>query len=177
MDLKTIAWPVFKLSEKKPNQENGLVFFQTEYVDENNIPSFTLKIVDDSSLPGKTLGLRRLALQQDKTVKLHKLSTAIYFLSDLIKLAKSNVWFIDNLGKVFQYKKSTRAKLVTRKICKVLPADGLGCVLEIEGLVHRFKSMQIPKDYQKYAVILTLNKMILLYGFSEETRKDSWRLV
>jgi hypothetical protein len=153
------------------------VFFHTEYLDESNESSLTLKIVDDTSLPQKTLGLRRLALQKDPKVTLHKISTAIYFLADLIKLAKATTWFIDNSGNVFQWKKYTRAKLVTKKIKQVLPADGIGCVLEVEGLSQRFKSLQRPQDFHQYAVFLVINRMYILYGLSEFTRKDSWRLV
>lgn len=153
------------------------MFFHTEYLDESNESSLTLKIVDDTSLPQKTLGLRRLALQKDPKVTLHKISTAIYFLADLIKLAKATTWFIDNSGNVFQWKKYTRAKLVTKKIKQVLPADGIGCVLEVEGLSQRFKSLQRPQDFHQYAVFLVINRMYILYGLSEFTRKDSWRLV
>lgn len=154
-----------------------MVFFHTEYIDENNISTVTFKIVDDNNLPQKTLGLRRLALQKDPKVKLHKISTAIYFLADLIKLAKSTTWFIDNAGKVFQWKKYARAKLVTKKIKQVLPADGIGCVLEVDDLSQRFKCLQRPQDFHQYAVFLVINKVYILYGLSETARKDSWRLI
>ena len=175
--LQAITWPVFKLSEKEPSHGNGLVYFHTEYVDDNNESSLNFKLVDDKNLPQKTLGLRRLALQKDPKVKLHKISTAIYFLADLIKLAKATTWFIDNSGKVFQWKKYARAKLITKKIKQVLPADGIGCVLEVEGLSQRFKSLQRPQDFHQYAVFLVINHMYILYGLSDNTRKDSWRLV
>ena len=154
-----------------------MVFFYTEYLDESNDTSLNLKIVDDLSVSGKTLGLRRLKLQQDPKVVLHKISTAIYFLADLIKLAKATTWFIDSSGKVFQWKKYARAKLITKKIKQVLPADGIGCVLEVEGLSQRFKSLQKPHDFHQYAVFLVINRMYILYGLSEDARKDSWRLV
>ena len=154
-----------------------MVYFYTEYLDETNDTSLTIKIVDDASLPQKTLGLRRLVLQKDPKVTLHKISTAVYFLADLIKLAKATTWFIDNSGKVFQWKKYARAKLTTKKIKQVLPADGVGCVLEVEGLSQRFKSLQRPQDFHQYAVFLVINRMYFLYGLSETTRKDSWRLV
>jgi hypothetical protein len=175
--LQAITWPVFKLSEKEPNRKDGLVFFYTEYVDDSNDTNLTYKIVDDSNLPQKTLGLRRLALQKDPKIKLHKISTAVYFLADLIKLAKANTWFIDSAGKIFQWKKYTRAKLTTKKIKQVLPADGIGCVLEVVGLSQRFKSLQRPQDYHQYAVFLVINQMHILYGLSDVARKDSWRLV
>lgn len=153
------------------------MWFHTEYIDESNDTSLTIKIVDDKNLIQKTLGLRRLVLQKDPKVKLHKISTAIYFLADLIKLAKTTTWFIDNAGKVFQWKKYTRAKLTTKKIRQVLPADGIGCVLEVDGLTQRFKMLQKPQDVHRYAVFLVVHNMYILYGLSETTRKDSWRLV
>jgi hypothetical protein len=175
--LQAITWPVFKLADKKPEQHEGLVFYYTHYVDEANVGNYTIRFVDDKNLPQKTLGLRRLAMQKDPETRLHKISTAVYFLADLIKLAKANTWFIDSAGKVFQWKKYTRAKLTTKKIKQVLPADGIGCVLEVVGLSQRFKSLQRPQDYHQYAVFLVINQMHILYGLSDVARKDSWRLV
>jgi hypothetical protein len=110
-------------------------------------------------------------------VSLFPIRTAIYLLADLIKLAKATAWFIDDTGRVFQYKKQTRAKLVTHKIKQVLPATGLGCVLEVEGTVQRFKSLHHPSEYQQYAVLLYINKSYLFYGLSETPLTPSWRLV
>lgn len=167
---------MYRLSEKPPTQKQGVTFFASEYLDSNNETSYVLKVVDDLSLAGKTLGSRRLKLREDKRVKLHNISVAIYFLSDLIKLAKTTTWFIDNNGKVFQYKKSTRAKLETKKINQVLPAAGLGCVLEVEGLSQRFKCLIRPKT-EEYAILLNLGKSYILYGFSETKLPNSWRLI
>jgi hypothetical protein len=174
--LKEIAWPVYRLSEKPPIQKQGITFFATEYLDSNNETSYVIKVVDDLSLEGKTLGIRRLKLREDKNTKVHNISVAIYFLADLIKLAKTTTWFIDNNGKIFQYKKSTRAKLEIKKISQVLPAAGLGCVLEIEGLSQRFKCLIRPKT-EEYAVLLNLGKSYMLYGFSETKKPNSWRLI
>ena len=175
--LREIVWPVYKLGDKPPSQDGGLVYYHTEYVSETNAASLTLRIVDDRSVAQPTLGLRRLRLGLDKKVTLFPIRTAIYLLADLIKLAKATAWFIDNSGRVFQYKKQTRAKLTTHKIKQVLPAQGIGCVLEIEGLVQRFKSLHHPSEYQQYAVLLYINKSYLFYGLSETSLKPSWRLV
>jgi len=108
MNLAEITWPVFRLGEREPKQQNGVVFYYTEYVDEQNVPFVAMQIVDDRNLSGKTLGLRRLQLKSSNE-KLHKVKTAIYFLADLVKLAKNTTWFIDNSGCVFNYqKKHTR---------------------------------------------------------------------
>lgn len=167
---------MFRLSEKKPIVEDGRVFYRAEYAD---IDSATIKqnirLVDDRNIEKSTLGLRRLILLQNET--LFPIGSAVYFLVDLIKLAKATTWFIDSQGKIFQYKKITRAKLRTHKINKVLPAGGIGCVLEVEGLVFRFKSMRLPESWEQYAGILYVDGGHMLYGYYEYPIKDTWRLV
>lgn len=171
--LETINWPVYKLGENEPQIKEGVIFYLSEILDnEDNLIS-VYKLVDDKNIDKSTIGLRRLQLPQDK---LFKISTAIYMLQDLIKLAKPTSWFIDTAGKVFQYKKSTRAKLKTHTIKQVLPVNGIGCVLEIEGLSERFKSLSIPNN-QPYAVMLYYNGKVLLYGLSATKVDSSWRLV
>ena len=177
MKLQEITWPVFRLGEKKPEFDNGLVYYHSEYVDEEVGKRVNVRIVDDKNLPALSIGLRRLHLMQDKKTKMFPISTAIYFLADLLKLAKASTWFVDNSGQVFQYKKATRAKLVTKKIKQVLPAQGFGCILEVEGIATRFKCLQRPSTYQEYAVILQNGLSYMLYGLSETPRANSWRMV
>lgn len=167
---------MFRLGERQPEQHKGLVFYHTHYVDESNSESVTLRIVDDANLSGKTLGLRRLQLKsQDEN--LFPIRTAIYFLADLVKLAKSTTWFVDSSGRVFQYEKNTRAKLQTKPIKQVLPADGLGCVVELVGISSRFKSLQRPSEHQHFARVLKLGMGFIFYGFCETVKPDSWRMV
>lgn len=177
MKLTEIVWPVFRLGEKKPEQEDGVTYYHTEYVDEELGKRVNVRIVDDKSIDATTLGRRRLYLSQDGVTKMFPIRTAIYFLSDLLKLSKATTWFIDSSGRVFQYKKLTRAKLITKKIKQVLPAQGVGCVLEIEGIATRFKCLQRPNDFQLYAVILQNGMGYILYGLSETPRASSWRMV
>lgn len=153
-----------------------MVYFATEYIGETNSTTAVLRIVDDRSLPGDTLGKRRLRLRESEGVKVYPVSVGIYFLADLIKLAKATTWFIDSSGRVFQYKKYARAKLETKKIKQVLPAAGLGCVIEVAGLSQRFKSMTRPKT-EEYAVLLNLGKVYILYGLSDNPKPPSWRLI
>jgi len=153
------------------------VYYYTHYVDELNSETATVRVVDDASIPGTTLGMRGLRLKADPKVTLFPVRTAIYFLADLVKLAKSTTWFIDNSGRVFHYEKTTRAKLTTRKIKQVLPAAGLGCVFELQGLSSRFKAMQRPGENQHYARVLQLGMAHIFYGFCDAHKPDSWRMV
>lgn len=174
--LSEIHWPVFKLGEREPVQRDGLVLYYTHYVDEMNCESATVRIVDDRNMPQTTLGLRRLALKASGET-LFPIRTAIYFLADLVKLAKSTSWFVDSSGRVFHYEKNTRAKLTTRKIKQVLPASGLGCVFELHGISHRFKAMRRPQEHEIYAQVLKLGMGFLFYGFCDTHKPDSWRMV
>lgn len=178
MKLQEINWPVFRLGEREPQQLDGVVFYYTEYHDlDLEAAVGNLRVVDDRNVAQPTLGRRRLHLKLDPKTKLFPVRTAIYFLADLLKLAKSTTWFIDNHGTVFQHKKHTRAKLTTRKINKVLPVPTLGCVLELEGYVQRFKCIQRPRPEQQYAVVLTWGLTTILYGLSEVPLKPTWRQV
>jgi hypothetical protein len=173
IELTAIVWPVFKLGIKQPEVHNQIVYYANQHLYEDNQISTNSYIVDDKNINKNTLGLRRLLIPKQD---LYTLSTTIYTLQDLIKLAKPNVWFIDNIGQLFQYKKSTRAKLQTYKIRQVLPVSGIGCVLEIEGFSERFKSMTVPNT-ERYAAILSYNGKNLLYGLYTENIKTTWRLV
>ena len=174
IELTAIVWPVFRLGEREPQQLGGLIFFRKEYVDQDTVVySDNYRVVDDKNIAKPTLGLRRLQIGDS----LYPIGTAIYFLQDVIKLAKSTTWFIDSHGQLFQHKKTRRAKLQTHRLKQVLPVSGLGCVLEVEGLVERFKSLQVPKPEEQYCGILTYGHSNLLYGYYSEPIKTTWRMV
>jgi len=156
--------------------EDGVVFYQAEYADIDTATTRkNIRVVDDRNVDKATLGLRRLVIGQTRS--LFPIGSAVYFLIDLIKLAKSTTWWIDSHGRVFQHKKIKRAKLRTHKISQVLPASGIGCVLEVEGLVFRFKSMKAPESWEQYAGILYVDGGHMLYGYYEYPIKDTWRMV
>ena len=176
MKLAEIVFPVFRLGEKEPIKQDNLLYYRAEYSDKDTAKHTTnYRLIDDRNIDKPTLGLRRLILLQK--YNMFPIGTAIYFLIDIIKLAKSTTWFIDSHGTVFQHKKTKRAKLTTKKINKVLPADGIGCVLEIEGIASRFKTMKQPETYEQYAGVLHMDNSYLLYGYFEFPQKDTWRLV
>lgn len=177
MNLAEISWPVFKLGSTRPEEKLGCTFYYSEY--ENKRTSTIrkrLRIVDDLSVEGETLAIRRLEMLKNE-LPLYPIRNTIYFLADLVKIAKAPSWFIDSNGKLFQYKKTTRAKLAFYKIKRILPGTGMGAVIEVEGLVQRFKCMYRPRPEQHYVGILKWGLGYLLYGFYEEKLKESYRLV
>lgn len=178
MNLAEIVWPVFRLGEHRPLTENGIVFYSKEYVDtETGTARIGLRVVDDKTIDKPTLGLRRLELRKAKDKNMFVIKRAIYFLADLIKLAKQTTWFIDNHGHLFQYKKITRAKLICRRITKVLPARELGCIIQVEGLDTRFKLLRHPNNGEQYAGILQWGLGYILYGLYLDPFKTTHRLI
>ncbi len=177
IQLRDLVFPVFRLGNKKPLENEGVLYFLSEYADkESGAITHNIRVVDDKTQPGATLGLRRLAMKSTG-VSLYPIRIAVYFLGDLIKLANSETWFIDSSGRLFQHKKFKRAKLQIKKIKKVLPGTGIGCVLELEGIASRFKCMTHPEAHQKYAGVLFIDNGYILYGLYESEAKESWRLV
>lgn len=177
MNLEAIVWPVFRLGEKEPCRDDGMVFYSTEYNNlENQNATVTLRVVDDRTINKPTLAKRRLQLLQEG-VQLFPIKQAVYFLSELLKLAKTTTWFIDSIGQVFQYKKTRRAKLISRKIKNILPTNGLGAVVEVEGIPQRFKTTFKPSADVTYAHILKLGLTYILYGLYVDKPKESWRLI
>lgn len=177
MNLATIVWPVFRLSEKKPIIDGNLVYYASEYSDlDTDKRTATLRIVDDKSIGYDTLNRRRLQMAVDD-VPLFPIRQAIYFLGDFLKIAKSTTWFIDSAGQVFQHKKSTRAKLIIKKIKNVFPTTGLGAVIELEDIPHRFKTTFKPDPDAQYAAVLKLGLTYIFYGLYVDKPDNSWRLI
>jgi len=87
------------------------------------------------------------------------------------------MWFIDSVGRVFQYKKTTRAKLRFYKVKTVLPVNGIGAVIEVEGLPQRFKVLYRPVDNHAWAGVLEFSGIKFLYGLYDQYYKETWRLV
>lgn len=175
MNLAEISFPVFKLKDTRPLTHEGLVYYKNESFDLDTAEEITrIKVVDDQNIPAATLGRRRLQLRA-RGVRLHKIKTTVYFLGDLIKLAKSKTWWIDSSGKLFQYKKTTSAKLHCKKISKIFPLKGLGVVVELEGSHTRYKTIFRPKPEEVYAGVLESGTTSILYGFYTEPFKTTWR--
>jgi hypothetical protein len=168
---------VFRLGEREPQRDNGVVYYATEYTDlDTDVHTGTLRIVDDTNIDKPTLSRRRLVLLVQET-QLFPIRQAIYFLGDLLKQAKTTTWFIDSAGTLFQYAKTRRARVVVRRITKVLPTTGLGAVIEVEGIAHRFKTVFKPDADAQYAAILQCGLSYIFYGLYADKPNESWRMV
>jgi hypothetical protein len=167
--LTDIHYPVFRLGVTKPEVSGSIIQYVEEVRDEDTeTSSYTYRIVDDKSQPGDTLAKRRLHMLK-LGIKLKKIQRAVFFLADLIKLASSRTWFIDARGVLFNYKKTKSYPLYFKKITKIIPMKTGGCIVEVQGIANRFKSMYPPIEGQLYAGILKFeNTSDILYGFYDE---------
>lgn len=179
MNLSEISYPVFRLRNEKPNEHNGVFFYAYEnyYEEDGEIKHRNvIRILDDRNIESDKLSMRRLAIKMTGA-KLFKLTRAIFFLGDLIKIAKKDMWFIDSTGKLFQYKKTTRCKLKFHKITKVIAIPTGGAIIEAQGMTSRFKSLHYPEPDKLYVGVLHMGMAPILYGFYDQKYDDTWRMV
>lgn len=174
--LGNISFPVFRVGEKEPNHEAGVSFFLMGANTQESDAEYKLLVVDDKNRPEASLALRRLAMRGEG-VSLYALNKAIFFIGDLIKLAKPTTWFIDKEGQLFQYKKSQRVPLVFRKIKRVTRLTSGGAIVEVEGFSQRFKTLFVPELGQTYAGLLLIQRSVILYGLYDQKYSDTVRAV
>lgn len=175
--LQTISFPVFKLSTERPSVDNGRTSYIRLYHATEEREEYCIdRIVDDITLKGASLSKRRLQAKE-AGLELYKLSSAIFFLGDLIKLSTKGMWFIDSNGKLFQYKKHTKAKLKYHPIAQILPLVAGGAIVEVKDIATRYKLLYFPQNYPTYAGILHWGMSTVLYGLYHEKYDESWRMV
>jgi len=176
IDLSNISFPIYRVGPDKPTVDENVIFYlqgkDTEYSD----AQYRIKIIDDKNRPEPTLAQRRLALRAEGA-SLAKLSKAIFFIGDFIKLAKSGTWFIDREGTLFTYKKSRRVKLVFRKIAKVTKLQAGGAIIEVQGVHSRFKVLFAPTHEQTHAGLLITGNSHILYGLYDQQYDDTTRMI
>lgn len=174
--FSNIAFPVFKIGNRKPNFDQGASYFLRSEQDSDGNWSDKYQIVDDKSRPEPGLALRRLAMQAEGA-KLAKLGKAIFFIGDLIKIAKPETWFIDKEGQVFQYKKSMRVPLVFKPIQAIVPMQHGGAIIAVKGIPSRFKTLFMPTPEHKYVGLLEVGNSHILYGLYDKQYDKTVRVI
>ena len=165
LTLDKISFPVYLLG-RKPDKVGTQQKYTKQYV-ENDITHLVDLVVDDTSIEAETLGARRAQLKQ-KGVRLFNIKTSVYFIGDLVKLAKSGVWFIDTEGQIFEYKKSSIVPLIFRPITSIKKMQTGGAIIEVQGVPSRFKTLYTPQPEQKFAGVLVVGVSYVLYGFYDQ---------
>ncbi len=165
------------LGTEKPLVEDNVTFILKEYFDpDTNVKELNLQIIDDKNVPGNTLASRRIYLL-NQGVKVKKLTKAVFFLGDLIKISNLRTWFIDSNGKLFQYKKDTSVPLIFKKIKRFINIPSGGSILEIEDIPGRFKTLHNIAETDRYAGLLKYGQSHILYGVYRDKHKDTRRML
>ena len=176
MQLNQINFPVYKLGKSAPVVHDGIAFYMHVKDRDDGPPLEVYLLVDDKNLSGNSLALRRLQLQK-QGVRLYRLTKAVFFIADMLKLSVGATWFIDSSGTIFEYKKSRSVKLVFKKIKKVIPIKTGGALIEVEGLEHRFKTLFMPRLEERYAGLLKINPGYILYGLYDKLYPQTVRMI
>lgn len=182
MRLDQIHFPVFRLKNTPPIvTADGVVYYHSTVIKRNldnneETESTSIQLVDDTRINKPSVGLRRLIMKL-RGATLLKITRSFNQIKDLVN-SPSGYWYMDYTGKIFQYVKSRTEKLFCAKITKVIrPENATGCIIEVEGLVNRFKCEYSIKDGEEYAGILTFYGGYLLYGLYREPFKTTRRKV
>lgn len=172
MILSEVQFPVYLLGKQEPIQEENLSYYL--YHDTKSEED-VLRIIDNKSIGKNTLSSRRLILQSEGQ-NLYPLRYCIFLLQDLIKLTRGNTWYIDSAGKIFSYRKTARVPLTFHRVKALIPGNS-GLLVEVEGVVGRFKILYAPNHPAIYAGILRMGKTNLLYGLYSTKYSDTTRMI
>lgn len=176
ISLTDIVYPVFKIGTERPLFEEGVVLYIYHYRLDDGSYRTKYSIIDDRTLEGDTLAKRRIHLVKTG-VKIKKLSRAVFFLGDFIKVAKAGTWMIDSAGNVFQYKKTKSVKLVYKPIKQIIPIKSGGAIIEVQGIPSRFKCLYKPANNIKYAGVIEHGMSYILYDLSVEQFDSTRRML
>jgi hypothetical protein len=175
--LASLTWPIYRIGKSRPIVDDKVSYFLLAKATETDALEYKILFIDDKTIDSPSLGYRRLVLES-RGNNLFKLKTAIFFLSDLIKLASPTTWFIDSAGRLFQYTKTRRVKLVYREISKIIPISTGGCIIEVMGISERFKSFKTPElSSTPYVGLLQDGQSYMLYGFYDKQYKNTNRMI
>lgn len=160
LDVKRIVFPIFPI---KPSarifEKNNIIYAETYR---------GTQIVDNRNLIPRTLGERRLRLIGEQ---LYHLRPAIYSIQELLYYyaKKHTKIFIDSVGIMYKCVPEKFYSIKYYKILRVLPIEGSGCLLSLEGI-----STTIPyPSYQEaiennYAELIRYNLGYLIKDLTLE---------
>ena len=159
MKLEQIKWPVYVLHSDEIEERDGLLYCDTQ-------------IVDDKNMKGETLGVRRL---QSPHKNLYKLKVMIESFQDFVHHKGLN--YIDSSGKYFRWIKNKKCNLISHKIEKIEKRD-IGSLVWCENVPFPFFIKRPPEARLRYASVLYMGKQpSILYSFSEKQQKKTWRKI
>jgi hypothetical protein len=157
--LHLIQFPVYVLHNDEVEKRDGLLFCDTQ-------------IVDDRNVQGETLGIRRLKTPHKN---LYPLKYMLEDFRSMIQHRGNN--YIDSSGRYFQYEKTTTIMLDSIQIEKI-EQKGTASLIWLRKVPFPFTVKRPPEKEMKYAQVLMVNKKpSVLWSYAEKKQKRTWRKV
>ena len=158
-EFDRVSFPIFKLPSANWSEQDGLVYLDGS-------------LLDDRNMPGETLGIRRLQTPFKDLIVLKK---SLLDVIGLIKQPPSA--YVDNMGFLFTYEKTTMASLKYHKIRKVERKD-VASILWLKDINFPFKQKRPPLPENTWAGVLYIQGIhLLIYEFSETKKSDTRRKI
>lgn len=158
-EFDRVSFPIFKLPSANWSEQDGLVYLDGS-------------LLDDRNMPGETLGIRRLQTPFKDLIVLKK---SLLDVIGLIKQPPSA--YVDNVGFLFTYEKTTMASLKYHKIRKVERKD-VATILWLKDINFPFKQKRPPLPENTWAGVLYIQGIPwLIYEFSETKKSDTRRKI
>tara|TARA_A100000164_G_scaffold367418_1_gene389366 strand:- start:25 stop:513 length:489 start_codon:yes stop_codon:yes gene_type:complete len=158
-DLHKIRFPVYVLHIDEVEEQDGLLFCDTQ-------------IVDDKNVKGQTIGQRRLKTPHKNLYKLK------YMLEDFRSMVQHRGQdYVDTNGRYFRYQKTDVATVTSREIMHIKP-KGQATLIWCKDVPFPFEVKRPPEESVNFAQILMYKgRPSVLWSFSKEKQKDTWRKV
>ena len=147
-----MCFPVFDLPGDEITYEDGLVLY------ENNL------VIDDRNRKEKTLGSRRLHILEP----LLPLKKA--YIDPISLIYSGKRYFIDNLGKVFEYQKTKFEQIKYHKIIKIIDRETVS-LIKCAGIDTLIPVRRPPPEWATWAGILYIGEFpwyVVLYSDKQE---------
>ena len=159
-DIKNVQFPVYALPSSDWYRQDGVLF-----IDDG-------KVLDDTNMPGTTLGVRRL---QCGRTDLCKLKRAYIDFNSMLQSKRRTL--IDSKGTPFIYKLTINSPLIHHSITEVeLKEDH--SIIRLKNIGYPMSIPRPPYGDARYARVLYFKGLPwMIYDFSEERGKDSYRRV
>lgn len=164
MHLSDLQFPVYALAKnyKRVWEDLNVLYIDTD--------SGTY-VLDNKNMDGDSLGARRLKLKGSDLFIPRKV---YYNVNQLVHSSYND--FIDDKGKVFNWKKSKNVPLKYHKVNKIIKDDN-GCIIHLKDINFPQKVNCRIAYVIKYAGILHTSEGYILYEYCEGKKKDTYRKI
>ena len=159
MILDEITFPVYVIGTENITYKDGVIFADA-------------KVIDDTNMKGSTIGIRRL---QTELPHLYDLRYMIKSKAGLVR--HRGFTYIDNSGKVFEYRKRIYFPLKYHKIESVEKKDTVSLVW-LKGIPYPIEAERPPEIEYRWAGLIYKNNMPwFFWHYSTEWKKDGRRKI